>query len=167
MNEVFVSAGESPIDPVKGVPIRDFVVLLASAMVGHLHFLFSKEGMLELSRSIMFDNLWIYIVAISAPSINQIIVKLNSHTFGSTAVEVVTNLDTATREWVSFRQKLADTWLSYTDPVTKKWLEAQPHWAKQWTFLTLPNPVGRQNSGWRIFCRSPNLKIWFCATSRY
>jgi hypothetical protein len=73
MNEVFVSAGESPVDPVKGVPIRDFVFLLASATVGHLHFLFSKEGMLELSRSIMFDNLWIYIVAISAPSIKKII----------------------------------------------------------------------------------------------
>jgi hypothetical protein len=56
------------------------------------------------------------------------------HTFGSTAVEVVTNLDTATREWVPFRQKLADT-----DPVTKKRLKGRPHWAKQWTFLTLPN----------------------------
>jgi hypothetical protein len=62
MNEVFVSsAGESPVDPVKGVPIRDFVFLLTSATFGHLHFLFSREGMLDLSRSIMFDNLWIYI----------------------------------------------------------------------------------------------------------
>jgi len=68
MNEVSVSAGESPVDPVKGAPIRGFVFLLALATVAHLHFLFSKEGMLELSRSIMFDNLRIYIVAISRPN---------------------------------------------------------------------------------------------------
>jgi hypothetical protein len=64
------------------------------------------------------------------------------HVLGSTAIEVVTNLDTPTTEWVPFCQSLTDKWISYTDPVTKKRLTARPHWAKQWTFLTLPDESG-------------------------
>jgi hypothetical protein len=88
---------------------------------------------------------------------NVLLSPSGGHTFGSTAIEVVTNLDTPTKEWVPFCQKLADKWLSYTDPVTGKRLNARPHWAKQWTFLTLPDESGLpvKASDW---CRTVGYK---------
>jgi hypothetical protein len=88
---------------------------------------------------------------------NVILSPSGGHIFGSTAIEVVTNLDTPTREWAPFCQKLANKWLSYTDPVTKKRLKARPHWAKQWTFLTLPDESGLplKASDW---CRTVGYK---------
>jgi len=82
---------------------------------------------------------------------NVLLSPSRGHTLGSTAIEVVTNLDKPVAEWAPFCQQLADTWLSYVDPATKKPLKARLHWAKQRTFLSLLGEDGRRvkASEWR------------------
>jgi hypothetical protein len=61
---------------------------------------------------------------------------------GTTVIEVLTTLNTLPPAWAAFCQKLTNKWISYIDPTTGKRLHARPHWAKQWTFLRLPDSEG-------------------------
>ena len=63
------------------------------------------------------------------------------NTIGTT-IEYLTTLNTPLEDWVDICHKISDKWVSYTDPTTGKRLPAKPHWAKQWSFLTLPDEKG-------------------------
>ena len=64
------------------------------------------------------------------------------NTLGTTCIEYITTFNTPLNDWVDICQKISDKWVSYTDPSTGKRLHARPHWAKQWSFLTLPDDQG-------------------------
>src|SRR5277367_5190442 len=61
---------------------------------------------------------------------------------GTTCIEYITTFNTPLKDWVDMCQKVTDKWVSYKDPTTGKRLRARPHWAKQWSFLTLPDDQG-------------------------
>jgi len=61
---------------------------------------------------------------------------------GTTCIEYITTFNTPLQDWVSMCQNVTDKWVSYTDPSTGKRLRARPHWAKQWSFLTMPDDQG-------------------------
>lgn len=61
---------------------------------------------------------------------------------GTTCIEYITTFNTPLQDWVAMCQKVTDKWVSYTDSSTGKRLRARPHWAKQWSFLTMPDEQG-------------------------
>jgi len=69
---------------------------------------------------------------------------------GTTCIEYITTFNTPLNDWVDICQKITDKWVSYKDPTTGKRLRARPHWAKQWSFLNMPDDQGlpRQGSKW-------------------
>jgi hypothetical protein len=61
---------------------------------------------------------------------------------GTTAIEILSTLNTPPDDWMAFCQKVAGKWTSYKDGTTGKRLHARPHWCKQWSFLNLPDDNG-------------------------
>ena len=61
---------------------------------------------------------------------------------GTTAIEILTTLNTPREDWYAFCQKITDKWTSYRDRSTGKLLHARPHWCKQWSFLSLQDEHG-------------------------
>ena len=62
----------------------------------------------------------------------------HGNTFGTCSIEVLT-LETGLvnqKDWLGFMQAVADKWASYTDAQGKP-LNIRPHWAKQWSGLTI------------------------------
>jgi hypothetical protein len=55
--------------------------------------------------------------------------------FGTCSIEVLTTLNVAANDWLSFMQETAGAWSSYSDPAGNR-LNVRPHWAKQWQGLT-------------------------------
>jgi hypothetical protein len=64
------------------------------------------------------------------------------NTLGTTCIEYITTFNTPLDDWVDMCQKISDKWSSYKDPTTGNRLHARPHWAKQWSFLSLPDDKG-------------------------
>jgi hypothetical protein len=60
----------------------------------------------------------------------------HGNSLGTCSIEVLTNLRTSSKEWLAFRQEITDAWTSYKDPGGAP-LNVRPHWAKQWTGITL------------------------------
>ena len=58
------------------------------------------------------------------------------NTLGTCSIEVLTNLRTSSADWLAFRQEIVDAWASYKGPDGAP-LNVRPHWAKQWTGLTV------------------------------
>jgi hypothetical protein len=58
------------------------------------------------------------------------------NTFGTCAIEVLTNEITPNRQWARFKQELANLWTSYKDPSSRP-LNVRPHWAKEWQGITM------------------------------
>jgi hypothetical protein len=58
------------------------------------------------------------------------------NTFGTCAIEILTNQTTPQRQWTTFKQDIANLWMSYTDPSGKP-LNVRPHWAKEWQGITM------------------------------
>jgi hypothetical protein len=58
------------------------------------------------------------------------------NTNGTVSIEVLTHVETPKDYWQHFLQQIADKWTSYTDREGKV-LVARPHWAKEWSDLTV------------------------------
>jgi hypothetical protein len=68
----------------------------------------------------------------------------NGNTHGTASIEVLSIPDAVSdNEWTPFLQKVADTWLSYTDAEGKK-LNVRPHWAKEWESIEMRGKPARQ-----------------------
>lgn len=50
--------------------------------------------------------------------------------FGTASIEVLTVPNAAPEEWETFKQEVADIWMSYEHEGAK--LNSRPHWAKEW-----------------------------------
>jgi hypothetical protein len=53
---------------------------------------------------------------------------------GTCSIEVLTTLNVADDEWMSFKQEIADAWTSLVDADDNP-LNVRPHWAKEWQGL--------------------------------
>ncbi|KIJ47106.1 hypothetical protein M422DRAFT_164369 [Sphaerobolus stellatus SS14] len=67
---------------------------------------------------------------------NVILAPQKGNEAGTISIEVLTTTTTPKDNWKSCLQELADKWTSYTDN-DGKLLNARPHWAKQWSGLTV------------------------------
>ena len=54
---------------------------------------------------------------------------------GTASIEVLTVPNAAPEEWETFKQEVADIWMSYEHEGAK--LNSRPHWAKEW-YVILP-----------------------------
>lgn len=58
------------------------------------------------------------------------------NSYGTCSIEVLTNLNVPSEEWLEFMQEVVDLWDACTDSAGNK-LNIRPHWAKQWQNLKL------------------------------
>jgi hypothetical protein len=68
---------------------------------------------------------------------DMIMAPQRGNDLGTASIEVLTLPDSVTDdEWQPFIQEVTDKWMSYTDGDGNP-LNVRPHWAKEWTSLTL------------------------------